>query len=111
MQISTTISTILSSDPSQTQQHSEADIQARKHLLSLSENVIALIWCLAEANHKTLAAVNSANVHGLLVKVVEGRKVVGPGVALAAGEYCPSSAEPYMSARSRSQKRGIGRRG
>ena len=55
-------------------------------MLSLSENVISLVWCLAEANHKTLAAVNAANVESLLVKVIEGRKVVGAGVALAAAQ-------------------------
>lgn len=93
MQISDTITTILSANPDQDQaeKRSEAEVQARKHLLSLSENVISLIWCLAEANHKTLAAVNGANVHGLLIKVVEGRKVVGPGVALAAGKLIAPS--------------------
>ncbi len=64
---------------------SDADFQARKHLLGLTENVIALIWCLAEANHKTLAAVNAAQVQGLLLRGVTGREVLGQGVALAAG--------------------------
>lgn len=86
MQISNTIDSILSSDPSAPQDLTDAQLQARKHLLSLSENVIALVWCLAETSHKTLAAVNTAGVEGLLVKVLQGREVTGLGVALAAGE-------------------------
>jgi hypothetical protein len=72
---------------------SDADFQARKHLLGLTENVIALIWCLAEANHKTLAAVNAAQVQGLLLRAVTGREVLGQGVALAAGELRSASPE------------------
>ena len=55
-------------------------------MLNLSENVISLIWCLAEANHKTLAAVNGAGVEGLLLRALAGREMFGNGVALAAGE-------------------------
>ena len=61
-------------------------MQNRKHLLNLAENVISLIWCLAEANHKTLAAVNAASVEGLLLRALAGREMLGHGVALAAGE-------------------------
>jgi hypothetical protein len=86
VQISNTIDSILSSDPSIPQDLTDAQLQARKHLLSLSENVIALVWCLAETSHKTLAAVNTAGVEGLLIKVLQGREVCGLGVALAAGE-------------------------
>lgn len=42
---------------------------------------------MAEASHKTLNAVNGAGVEELLVKVVEGRKVVGLGATLAAGTF------------------------
>lgn len=61
-------------------------MQNRKHLLNLAENVISLIWCLAEANHKTLAAVNAANVEGILLRALAGREMLGHGVALAAGK-------------------------
>jgi hypothetical protein len=84
-QISNTIDSILASKPTDERELSVTEVQGRKHLLALSENVISLIWCLAEASHKTLAAVNGAHVEGLLIKVVEGRELVGPGVVLAAG--------------------------
>lgn len=94
-QISNTIDSILASKPTDERELSVAEVQGRKHLLALSENVISLIWCLAEASHKTLAAVNGAHVEGLLIKVVEGRELVGPGVVLAAGaSVCDCSSEP-----------------
>lgn len=65
---------------------SDEELQRRKHLLNLSENVIALIWSLAEASHKTLDAVNSAGTEGLLVKVLQGRKELGVGLPLAAAQ-------------------------
>lgn len=61
-------------------------MQSRKHLLALAENIISLIWSLTEANHKTLTAVNGAGVEGLLLKVLQGRQIMGVGGALAAGE-------------------------
>lgn len=85
-QISTTVDSILSSDPTTAPELTDAQLQSRKHLLALSENVISLIWCLAETSHKTLDAVNTVGVEGLLVKVLEGRDITGPGVALASGE-------------------------
>ena len=65
---------------------SDSQRQARKHLLSLAENVISLFWSLAETSQKTLEAVIAARVEPLLVKVLKERQVLGLGVALAAGE-------------------------
>lgn len=86
MKISNTIDSIITSGPTKPKDISEAEVQARKHLLSLSENVISLIWCLAETSHKTLSAINAAGVETLLIKVIQGRKFVGIGVTLAAGQ-------------------------
>ena len=84
-QISNTIHTILI--PSQPPSFlSDGQLQARKHLQALTENVITLIWSLAEASNKTLQAVNAARVEGLLVDVLEGKDVLGVQVALAACE-------------------------
>ena len=47
---------------------------------------MSLVWSLAEANHKTLAAVNAAGVEELLFLGLQGRAVLGTGVALAAGQ-------------------------
>ncbi|ORX35296.1 armadillo-type protein [Kockovaella imperatae] len=80
-----TINTILTS-PAPATNLSETDYQARKHLLALSENVLYLVWSLAEANHKTLAAINGANVEELLFLALKGRQVLGTGVALAAAQ-------------------------
>ena len=41
---------------------------------------------MGETSHKSLEAVNAANVEGLLVKVLDGRAPLGPSVAVAAGE-------------------------
>lgn len=82
-QINATIDDVLTADPKTL---SEAQIETRTHLLNLTENVISLIWSLAEATHKTLAAVNAAGCEVLLVKVLEGRSALSPGVTLAAGE-------------------------
>lgn len=65
---------------------SDEEIQKRKHLLNLSENVVALIWSLAEASHKTLDAVNAAGTDKLLIKILQGRSELGAGLPLAAGE-------------------------
>nr|XP_019011947.1 uncharacterized protein I206_02784 [Kwoniella pini CBS 10737]OCF50728.1 hypothetical protein I206_02784 [Kwoniella pini CBS 10737] len=64
----------------------DAEFQARKHLLSLAENVISLLWSLAEANPKTLQAVNAVGCEGLLIKVLAGRESLGLGVSLAASQ-------------------------
>lgn len=61
-------------------------MQARKHLLALVENVISLVWSLAESSNKTLQAVNAVGVEGLLVTVLGVKEVLGVGLALAAGE-------------------------
>lgn len=61
------------------------DGQARQNLVSLAESVITLIWCLAEANHKTLAAMNAAGVEGLLTRVLVARGSLNPGLIVAAG--------------------------
>ncbi|WVR03702.1 hypothetical protein IAU60_000697 [Kwoniella sp. DSM 27419] len=58
--------------------------QTRKHLLALTENVISLLWSMAEASPKTLQAVNSTGCEDLLVKVLEGREAMGLGASLAA---------------------------
>jgi hypothetical protein len=42
---------------------------------------------MGETSHKSLEALNAANVEGLLVKVLDGRAVLGPAVAVAAGMY------------------------
>lgn len=65
---------------------SDEQLQARKHLLALAENVISLIWSLADTSHKTLQAVNAAAIDGLLVKVLEEKEIMGVGVGLAACE-------------------------
>ncbi|KAK4685839.1 hypothetical protein P7C73_g4298, partial [Tremellales sp. Uapishka_1] len=72
-------------EPSAPQLQNDAGFQARKHLLALTENVISLIWSLAETSHKTLDAVNAAGIEGLLVKVLAGRDALGLGVGLASG--------------------------
>jgi hypothetical protein len=41
---------------------------------------------MGETSHKTLEAVNAAGVEGLLIKVLDGRAVLGPSVAVAAGK-------------------------
>lgn len=46
---------------------------------------------MAETSHKALEAVNGANVEELLVKVLDGREVLGLSVAVAAGTSSPSS--------------------
>lgn len=40
---------------------------------------------MAETSHKALEAVNGANVEELLVKVLDGREVLGLSVAVSAG--------------------------
>lgn len=67
--------------------NSDDNLQARKHLLSLSENVILLLWCLAEASPKTLANVNAMGCEGLLIMILEAREKLGLGVSLAAGSF------------------------
>lgn len=42
---------------------------------------------MGETSHKSLEALNAANVEGLLVKVLDGRAVLGPAVAVAAGTF------------------------
>lgn len=49
---------------------------------------------MAETSHKALEAVNGANVEELLVKVLDGREVLGLSVAVAAGQS-PSSSLSY----------------
>jgi len=46
---------------------------------------------MGETSHKSLEALNAANVEGLLVKVLDGRAVLGPSVAVAAGKLDPVS--------------------
>lgn len=67
--------------------NSDDNLQARKHLLSLSENVILLLWCLAEASPKALANVNAMGCEGLLIMILEAREKLGLGVSLAAGSF------------------------
>lgn len=81
--ISGTIDGVLAAN---TKDLSDEELQARKHLLSLTENVISLIWSLADASHKTLAAVNAAGCEGVLVKVLQGRDSLSVGVVLAAAQ-------------------------
>lgn len=83
MQISATITSVLSAET----MDSDDNFQARKHLLSLSENVILLLWSLAEAGPKTLANVNAMGCEGLLIMILEGREKLGLGVSLAAGTF------------------------
>lgn len=64
----------------------EDEIERRAHLLSLTENTIMLLWSLAEASWKTLEAVNAARCEGLIIKVLQGKDQLSPGVALAAGK-------------------------
>lgn len=49
---------------------------------------------MAETSHKALEAVNGAGVEELLVKVLDGRDVLGLGVAVAAGESSSSTFAP-----------------
>ncbi|KIR31946.1 hypothetical protein I352_05575 [Cryptococcus deuterogattii MMRL2647] len=77
-----TITSILSTEA----MNSDDNLQARKHLLSLSENVILLLWCLAEASPKTLANVNAMGCEGLLIMILEAREKLGLGVSLAAAQ-------------------------
>ncbi|WVQ77382.1 hypothetical protein IAR50_007067 [Cryptococcus sp. DSM 104548] len=80
--VSTTIDQIMTSTIPDT----DESYQARKHLLALSENVISLLWCLAEAGPKTLASVNGLSCEILLVKILEGREKLGLGVSAAAAQ-------------------------
>ncbi|KAE8540620.1 hypothetical protein D1P53_002984 [Cryptococcus gattii VGV] len=80
--ISNTITSVLSTET----MNSDDNLQARKHLLSLSENVILLLWCLAEASPKTLANVNAMGCEGLLIMILEAREKLGLGVSLAAAQ-------------------------
>ncbi|OWT35607.1 hypothetical protein C362_06798 [Cryptococcus neoformans Bt1] len=80
--ISATITSVLSAET----MDSDDNFQARKHLLSLSENVILLLWSLAEAGPKTLANVNAMGCEGLLIMILEGREKLGLGVSLAAAQ-------------------------
>ncbi|WVQ78675.1 hypothetical protein IAT38_000762 [Cryptococcus sp. DSM 104549] len=82
--ISNTIDGILAGPSSEN--NTDANFQERKHLLALAENVISLMWSLAEASPKTLASVNALGSEGLLIKVLEGREQLGLGVSLAAAQ-------------------------
>ncbi|RXK39662.1 hypothetical protein M231_03016 [Tremella mesenterica] len=76
-------------------------LQARKHLLQLTENVITLIWSLAETSHKTLQGVMGMGVEGLLIQILDRREMLGPGVVVAAAQalYSLSSDnEPFKLA-------------
>ncbi|WVF66035.1 hypothetical protein IAT40_000773 [Kwoniella sp. CBS 6097] len=64
----------------------DQDYQTRKHLLALTENVLSLLWSMAEASPKVLQAVNAVGAEGLLVKVLQGREVMGLGASLAAAQ-------------------------
>ena len=68
-------------------------LQSRKHLLGLTENILSLVWSMGETSHKSLESLNAANVEGLLVKVLDGRAVLGPAVAVAAGTSLSSNGE------------------
>ena len=81
--IANTVDSIVSSE--QPAKLSDEQLQARKHLLQLSENVISLIWSLAEGSHKTLQGVMGMGVEGLLIKMLEYSDLVGTGVTLASG--------------------------
>lgn len=48
---------------------------------------------MGETSHKSLESLNAANVEGLLVKVLDGRAVLGPAVAVAAGTSFPCEYE------------------
>jgi hypothetical protein len=79
----------------------EAEIERRGHLLALTENVIVLIWSLAEASWKTLEAVNAARCEGLLLKALQGRDQLSHGVTLAAAQalFCLTTDNaPFSSA-------------
>jgi len=52
---------------------------------------------MGETSHKSLESLNAANVEGLLVKVLDGRAVLGSAVAVAAGTS-PSSSYKWGSA-------------
>ncbi|KAL1411919.1 hypothetical protein Q8F55_002905 [Vanrija albida] len=82
-----TVDEVLAADV-QAEDLSDEDIQRRKHILALAENVTILVWLLAEANHKTLAAINAVagGVAELLVKILRGREKLSLGVALAAAQ-------------------------
>ena len=54
---------------------------------------------MAETSHKALEAVNGANVEELLVKVLDGREVLGLSVAVAAG----TSPHPHAHAQQHCQ--------
>ncbi|EIW66481.1 hypothetical protein TREMEDRAFT_70084 [Tremella mesenterica DSM 1558] len=97
-QISTTIQAI--STPVQGRL-TDDQLQARKHLLQLTENVITLIWSLAETSHKTLQGVMGMGVEGLLIQILDRREMLGPGVVVAAAQalYSLSSDnEPFKLA-------------
>ncbi|KAL7420131.1 hypothetical protein Q5752_005097 [Cryptotrichosporon argae] len=64
----------------------EASFQARKHLLALAENVVSLLWSLAETSHRTLAAVNGAHPEALLLSILSARASLSSGVVLAAAQ-------------------------
>ena len=52
---------------------------------------------MGETSHKSLESLNASNVEGLLVKVLDGRAVLGSAVAVAAGTS-PSSSYKWGSA-------------
>ncbi|TXT07458.1 hypothetical protein VHUM_03178 [Vanrija humicola] len=85
--IGSTVDEVLAADV-QADSLSDEEIQQRKHILALAENVTILVWLLADANHKTLAAINSVagGVAELLVKILRGREKLGLGVTLAAAQ-------------------------
>ncbi|WVN87195.1 uncharacterized protein L203_102372 [Cryptococcus depauperatus CBS 7841] len=62
------------------------NFQARKHILSLSENIILILWSLAEAGPKALANVNALGCEELLIKILEGREKLSLGVTVAAAQ-------------------------
>ena len=72
--------------PNSVQNGTPSTFENRKQLSIMTENILSLIWSLAEANHKTLAAINAARVEGLLLRSIVGREQFALGVALAAGE-------------------------
>ncbi|KAK8861699.1 hypothetical protein IAR55_002522 [Kwoniella newhampshirensis] len=82
--ISTTIDNILSGSGSES--GPDKFFQERKHLLDLAENVMSLLWSMAEASPKTLQAVNATASESLLVKLLQGRETIGLGVSLAAAQ-------------------------
>ncbi|WVQ93667.1 hypothetical protein IAU59_000743 [Kwoniella sp. CBS 9459] len=82
--IQNTLDVIL--NPSGPKDLNDQDYQTRKHLLALTENVISLLWSMAEASPKSLQAVNAVGAERLLVKVLQGREVMGLGASLAAAQ-------------------------